>query len=137
MKKIIFLSCIFLLVSTFNFGQSVITTNVDKYELIIQKADNYYQAHDYYKAKKYYLKASKLRSDDTYSKDRIKACDDNIKNAATDRIYNDLITKADNKFKASDWNGAKILYQQASALKAAEQYPKDQIAECDKHILSQ
>ncbi|HTL80125.1 MAG TPA: hypothetical protein VL651_00395 [Bacteroidia bacterium] len=132
MRKLIFLTSIFLLISTFDFGQSTINTKVDKYELIIRKADKYYQGHEWYKAKKYYLKASKLKSDDTYSKDQVRLCDDNIKNEKLNKTYNDLITKADNKFKAKDWAGAKVLYQEASAMKADEQYPKDQIAQCDK-----
>ncbi|HET6990397.1 MAG TPA: hypothetical protein VFJ43_03695, partial [Bacteroidia bacterium] len=41
------------------------------------------------------------------------------------------IKQADTKFSAKDYVGAKTIYQQASAIKTAEQYPKDQIKACD------
>ncbi|HTL80639.1 MAG TPA: hypothetical protein VL651_02980, partial [Bacteroidia bacterium] len=73
-------------------------------------------------------------ADEQYPKDQIALCDANIKKAGADKSYNDAIAAADVKFKASDWTGAKTLYNNALSIKADEKYPKDQIAVCDANI---
>lgn len=49
-------------------------------------------------------------------------------------MYTDVIAAADSKFAGSDWLGAKTKYTEASSLKPAEKYPKDQIAKCEASI---
>ncbi|MGL5891896.1 MAG: hypothetical protein ACRC3B_18530, partial [Bacteroidia bacterium] len=51
-----------------------------------------------------------------------------------ERLYNEAIQRADKAFDAADYSTAKTNYQQALAIKETEQYPKDQIAECDKKL---
>ncbi len=104
------------------------------YNKIVAKADSLFKVPDYLAAKLKYKEASTARPDDQYPKDQIVKCDAEIAKQGKDKQYSDLITKADAKFNASDWAGAKPLYQQASGVKTEEQYPKDQIAKCDQNI---
>lgn len=106
----------------------------EQYDAIIKDADAKFGTSDWSGAKAKYQEASALKSAETYPKDQIKKCDANISADAKNKQYSDLITKADSNFKASNWAGAKSLYQQASALKTAEAYPKDQIKLCDANL---
>lgn len=105
-----------------------------EYSSLIAKADSSFKVSDWSGAKISYQQASALKTAETYPKDQIKKCDEELSKISTDKQYTDLIAKADDKFKASDWAGAKTLYQQASDVKTAEQYPKDQIAKCDANV---
>ncbi|MCK6640083.1 MAG: hypothetical protein L6Q81_08350 [Bacteroidia bacterium] len=105
-----------------------------QYDAAIAAADAKFKASDWSGAKAKYEEASKLKAEEKYPKDQIVICDENIKKAGLDKQYNDAIAAADAKFKTSDWTGAKAKYQEASALKTAEQYPKDQIAKCDENL---
>ncbi len=105
-----------------------------QYNDLIAKADEKFKAEDYTAAKPLYTQASAVKAEEQYPKDQIKICDEKIALAGTEKKYADLIKQADTKFGASDWAGAKTLYAQASAVKTAEQYPKDQIAKCDENI---
>lgn len=114
---------------------AVAKEGVDKqYAALIASADEKFKASDYAGAKDVYQQASALKTAEVYPKTQIKACDDKMAGAAKDAQYADLIKQADEKFKASDWAGAKSVYQQAAALKATEAYPKDQIKICDTNI---
>jgi hypothetical protein len=104
------------------------------YDAAIAAADAKFKASDWAGAKAKYEEASKLKAEEKYPKDQTAICDENIKKAGLDKQYNDAIAAADAKFKTSDWSGAKAKYQEASALKTAEQYPKDQIAKCDENL---
>jgi hypothetical protein len=101
------------------------------YKDAIAAADAKFDAKDWNGAKAKYTEASGLKPAEQYPKDRIKACNDALAGAAADVQYNALIKQADVKFTAKDYAGAKTIYQQATALKASEQYPKDQIKACD------
>ena len=104
------------------------------YSDAIAAADTKFDAKDFAGAKTKYQEASGLKPSEQYPKDRIKACDDAIASAGLEKQYADLIKSADTKFTSKDFAGAKTIYQQASALKSAEQYPKDQIVKCDAGI---
>jgi hypothetical protein len=104
------------------------------YNRIIASADSLFNIPDYAAAKTKYKEANTSRPNEAYPKDQMAKCDAEIAKLGVDKQYNDLITKADAKFNASDWAGAKALYQQASGVKSAEQYPKDQITKCDANI---
>ncbi|HEU4716545.1 MAG TPA: hypothetical protein VFU15_01875, partial [Bacteroidia bacterium] len=117
---------------------NIAKAGVDKqYSDLIADADKKFAAADWANAKTQYLAASDLKKAEQYPKDQVKKCDDNIAKAGLDKQYSDLIADADGKFGASDWAGAKAQYQAASALKAAEQYPKDQMKKCDDNIAKQ
>ena len=108
-----------------------------QYKDAIAAGDVKFAASDWGAAKAEYSKASVLKPNEQYPKDKMAECDSkmaSMKSAELDKKYNDAIAAADEKFGAKDWAGAKSKYQEASALKASEQYPKDKIAECDKNI---
>jgi methylmalonyl-CoA mutase cobalamin-binding subunit len=107
---------------------------IDKqYNDLIKSADAKFALKDYAGAKPVYEQASGVKPAEQYPKDRMKACDDAIA-GAKDKAYNDVIAAADAKFKASDWAGAKAKYNEAIAMRATEQYPKDQVKICDENI---
>jgi hypothetical protein len=105
-----------------------------KYTDAIADADKKFEAADYSGAKVKYQEASAMRPTEQYPKDQIAKCDAEIAKTGVDKSYNAAIAAADAKFKASDWTGAKAKYQEALALKAGEQYPKDQIKLCDDNL---
>lgn len=51
-----------------------------QYQLILNKADEYFQAGNYQKAKDFYSRAVLLKPTDTFAQERIKICDDKLKN---------------------------------------------------------
>ncbi len=102
-----------------------------KYNDLVKQADAAYDLKNWSAAKGFYTQASAVKAEEQYPKDRIKLCDDNLTTAGVDKQYNDLVKQADTKFAVKDWNGAKAVYVQASAVKPAEQYPKDKIKACD------
>ncbi len=113
---------------------NIASAGVDKqYNDLIKQADLKFTAKAWAAAKDLYSQASGVKPAEQYPKDRMKACDDNL-NSAKDKAYNDIIASADAKFKASDWSGAKTIYQQASTMRPDEQYPKDQMKACDDNL---
>ena len=104
------------------------------YTEVIKDADSKFLAKDFSAARSKYTEASGLKPAEQYPKDRMKACDDALGAAAKDKMYTDVIAAADSKFAGSDWLGAKTKYTEASSLKPAEKYPKDQIAKCETSI---
>jgi len=117
-------------------NDSIVGAADKKYNEAIAAADAKFDAAEYTAAKAKYQEASAMKPSEQYPKDRIKLCDENIAKNGLDKTYNAAIAAADAKFKSSDWAGAKAKYQEASSLKSVEQYPKDQIALCDKNIAS-
>ncbi|MBI3509740.1 MAG: hypothetical protein HY064_03680, partial [Bacteroidetes bacterium] len=105
-----------------------------KYNDLIAQADTKFKTSDWAGAKTIYQQASAVKGDVQYPKDQIAICDNNLAKEGVDKKYADLIKQADAKFGTSDWAGAKIIYQQAQAVKGSEKYPADQIAICDKNI---
>ena len=104
------------------------------YTEVIKDADSKFLAKDFSAARSKYTEASGLKPAEQYPKDRMKACDDALGAAAKDKMYTDVIAAADSKFAGSDWLGAKTKYTEASSLKPAEKYPKDQITKCEASI---
>jgi hypothetical protein len=102
-----------------------------QYKDLVKQADAKFTAKSWTEAKGIYQQASDVKPTEQYPKDKIKACDDELAKDVKNKAYNDLIVSADAKFNASDWQGAKEIYLQASAMKATEVYPKDRIKACD------
>lgn len=119
---------------TFSYppGQNDPAAGITDYGTTIHKGDSCFNAYDYRCAKSFYLRAHILKPDDKYAADKIEKCDEVL--AKTDYYYhyNDAIKQADELFMQKKYAEAKAKYQEASAIKPAEQYPKDKIAECDK-----
>ncbi len=119
----------------------------DKYNAAIAKADKALGTKDYTAAKAGYNEAIALKAAEQYPKDKIKEIDGILADIAAkekaekDKLaaekalnekYTAAISKADAAFAAKNYAGAKTAYNEALAIKASEQYPKDKITEIDK-----
>jgi len=106
------------------------------YKAAIAKADAAFTAKNYDAAKTSYTDALKLKSAEVYPKTKLdeiaKLLADAAGKAELETKYKGLIAKADAAFSGKTYEGAKTSYNEALALKPAEKYPKDKIAEIDK-----
>ncbi|MCX6248423.1 MAG: hypothetical protein NTW10_11885 [Bacteroidetes bacterium] len=111
----------------------------DQYASTLANADKLLADKSYQPAKSEYSKASLLKPEEKYPKDRIAEIDlalaDLAKQKALDDQYAAAISKADKSFAAKTWEQAKTDYSAASVLKPNEAYPKEKIVEIEK-ILS-
>lgn len=120
---------------------------MEKYKAAIAKADKTFAAKDYAAAKTNYKDASAIQPAESYPKDKIAEIDKLLAELANkdasekerqakekelNAKYEALIAKADKSFSSKEYPAAKGTYNEALALKSAEQYPKDKIAEIDK-----
>jgi tetratricopeptide (TPR) repeat protein len=110
----------------------------DQYASTIADADKLLADKSYEPAKAGYQKASLLKPEEKYPKDRIAEIDlalaDLAKQKALDDQYNATITKADKLLQDKSYEEAKTEYTNAGNLKPAEQYPRDKIAEILKTL---
>jgi tetratricopeptide (TPR) repeat protein len=101
-----------------------------EYTAAITEADNLFKAKDFDKSILSYQKAEKLKPTEEYPKKKIEEAKSQL--AAQKKLeedYKNFIAAADAAFNSKDYQAAQTSYQQAVAVKAAEQYPKDKIAE--------
>jgi hypothetical protein len=130
-----------------------------KYDAAIARADGAFKNKDWNNAKSAYNEALGIKPAEKYPKDQLAAIDKAIADEAAAKAkadadakakadadakakadadlkakYDAAIAKADAAFKAKDWNNAKSGYNDASGIKPAEKYPKDQLAAIDKAI---
>ncbi|TAL61729.1 MAG: hypothetical protein EPN85_04130 [Bacteroidetes bacterium] len=110
-----------------------------QYKELIAKGDNSFTQKDYTSARGSYSNASSLKSSEQYPKTKITECDKLLADIAKQKSgaereqqYKDAIAKADKLFTSKDYNNSKSAYNEALAVKPAEQYPKTKIAEIDK-----
>jgi tetratricopeptide (TPR) repeat protein len=110
----------------------------DQYASAIADADKLLADKSYEPAKAGYQKASQLKPEEKYPKDRIIEIDlalaNLAKQKALDDQYNEAIAKADKLLQDKSYDLAKTEYTNAGNLKPAEQYPKDKIAEIVKTL---
>ena len=113
------------------------------YNKAIAAADGMLSAEKWAEAKVEYEKASGIKPDETYPKDKIKEIEKLIadKKAAEEAAkaqlkaeYDKLISDADAAFGKEEFESAKGLYQQASEKMPDESYPKGKIKECDSKL---
>ena len=121
----------------------------EKYAAAIAKGDKALAAKDYSNAKTAYNEALSVKSAEQYPKDKIAEIDKILADAAAkdaaekDRLakekaleekYKAAIAKGDGALAKKDYTTAKAGYNEALALKSAEQYPKDKLSEIDKAL---
>lgn len=110
------------------------------YQKILTAAKKKFDEKDYQGAIEEYKKALGIRPADTFPQQQIdminKLLADQGADAAKDAKYKIAIEKADKLFKSSEFIAAKSAYQDALDIKGTEQYPKDQIALCEKNMQS-
>ena len=106
-----------------------------EYDALIKSADAAFAAKSYEAAINDYTKASGIMPNEVYPQDQIKKAQAALSAAAAqaekDKKYNDLITAADGKFGAKEYQASITLYRDAINIKPSETYPKDQIAKAE------
>lgn len=99
------------------------------YASALQTADSLFNASLWNPAILAYQSALKLKPADSYPPQQIEKAKAYIADAKKiDSDYNSAIVAADKLFNTKKWNEAITEYNKATALKPAEQYPKEQIA---------
>lgn len=118
--------------------------DIEKYNAAIKQADEKLKERKLDEAKSIYLQAIQLKKDETYPKQKIaeiakleaeikKAEEDKTKaNEAQNKLYNELIVKADKLTTEKKWEDAKKKYQEALIAKPGEKYPKQKIKEIEE-----
>ncbi len=101
-----------------------------KYDEAIKLADAAFASKDYQKAMAEYKRASSYKPDEAYPKDKAKESQDLLAAAAKrDQTYLAAIERGDNALKINDLNTAKTAFEEATAAKPEETYPKNKLAE--------
>ncbi|MCO6499739.1 MAG: hypothetical protein J5I47_05105 [Vicingus serpentipes] len=104
-----------------------------EYKNAIAEADGFFNANDYEKSIDSYNKALSLKPAEAYPTSKIVEAKKFIADKKKlEADYQKFIAEADKFFGAKDYTAAKINYQQASAIKKEEQYPKEKLAEIEK-----
>nr|MDQ3048668.1 hypothetical protein [Bacteroidota bacterium] len=111
-----------------------------KYDAAISKGDKALASKDYTNAKAGFTEASGLKPAEAYPKTKLAEIDKLLGDVAAkekaekelNEKYAAAVAKGDKALAAKEYVNAKSGYSEASALKAAEQYPKDKITEIDK-----
>lgn len=110
----------------------------EKYATVIAKADASMGTKDYANAKAGYNEALTYKATEQYPKDKIKEIDailaKELGAKALEEKYKAVLAKGDAALGKKDYTGAKAGYTDALALKPAEKYPKDKLAEVDKAL---
>jgi tetratricopeptide (TPR) repeat protein len=113
----------------------------ERYSEVIHKADSCFNREKYHEAILFYKDADSLKPNEEYPKSQWAACVQKIAAQnedppykTNDQKYSDAIKRADQLFCAKRFAEAKAAYQEALAIKPAEQYPKDQVKQCDKYL---
>ena len=100
------------------------------YEQVIQKANNYFQQQHYLDAKAYYQMALKLKPDDSYATNQIKAIVQKIKsNKEKEEEYYDIIDLADVFLDEKAYDKALVQYRKALTVIPGDTYAKDKVDE--------
>lgn len=109
------------------------------YQAAISAGDAAFRSADYDAAEAKYTEASGLKPEEKYPKDQLAAItkkraelatkeENDRKAAELNELYNAAIAAADAAFGTEAWEEATTKYTEASGLKPAEKYPKDQLA---------
>ena len=110
------------------------------YNEAISAGDALYNQQDFTKAIVEYRKASQVKPEETYPKERMTQCEQSLAQLAEqegrNRDYMRYIGIADRAFSDQNYSSATSNYQQAQTLKPEEAYPQQRLAEITR-ILAQ
>ncbi len=106
------------------------------YKVAIARGDAAFTSKDYLNAKVDFISASGYKPNEQYPKDKIAAIDvilaKELEAKKLEADYKKAIGIGNIAFNSSDYENAKIAFNQAISLKPNEQYPKDQLAKIEK-----
>ena len=103
-----------------------------QYAGLIQQADRMFSAKSYNPSKENYQKASDLKPDESYPKEKIVEIDNILTRQAIDEKYRNVIVAADGLFRTQKYDDARLQYEIALGVKPEEEYPKSQIRRIDE-----
>lgn len=109
-----------------------------RYNTAIASADQYFINEKYNEAKTTYTKATQIKPNESYPKEKINEI--NLLIASQQKLsqqYNIIIANADKLFNEKKYNDARTSYTSGLQIKPNEAYPKQKIAEINKLISSQ
>lgn len=110
-----------------------------EYNNLVALADKAMQTKQYQPAKDNYTKASGLKPDEMYPKEKLAELDrifTELEAARTlEADYKKLIVQADKQFAEKSYPEARVSYENAAKLKPSETYPSKRIAEIEKILL--
>lgn len=122
----------------------------EEYNALIVKGDGQFDAENWEEAKTTYQDALALKENEKYPQEKLNEIEAKLEElakakeaeeaaaaeaAAKRKQFNELVSQADGKFNTKDYEGAKVLYQQANDLFPSESYPQEKLNEIDQ-ILS-
>ncbi len=114
------------------------------YDKYIVKGDTYFSSKNYQSALNNYKKASGIKPEEKYPKQKIDEINKLIaqqevqqQQQQQEQDYKNAITSADSYFGNKQYSTAKTYYQTASGIKPTETYPKQKISEIDKILSDQ
>ena len=105
----------------------------EKYDLLLQKAEDFKSKNQLLKSKEFYAKASKIFPSESLPKQRINEIDQLIieqLEKANKSKYDSYISKADQFFTDKNYDksiSSKIFFKKAISILPDESYPKEQI----------
>jgi hypothetical protein len=106
--------------------------------VLIVKGDDQIKTRQYTIAKVSFEQALQLKPEEKLPKDKIAAIDSILASIETQKAlddqYSSVIARGDQLLASRSYDQARIEYVNAGNLKPAEQYPKERIAEIDKHL---
>jgi len=110
-----------------------------KFNIIIEKADEYYINQDFISARKEYLSASDLWPEKSYPGDMIAKINEKLagERADLDKNYNEYIASGDSMMQSEEYSLALGKYNLALNLKPDESYPKSKIVEIESFFANQ
>lgn len=119
--------------------------NEQQYKAAIARADAAFTSAQYGESANSYKEALTYKKDDAYAIKQLKEIDKKLADQEDEKNrlkkldddYRALLVNANSDFTNQDYNSAKGKYQQASALKPNEVYPKDQLAKIDQLLATQ
>ncbi len=120
-------------------GQDAEKKLAEQYAALIKEADDLFTKKDYEGSRSKYTAALDLKETEAHPKQRLKEietilaelakkAEEEKKAKELQEKYDAAIASADAAFKGDQLDDAQAKYSEASGLKPAEQYPKDQIA---------
>jgi len=108
-----------------------------KYQQLIVDGDAFFAASELEKGRTAYNAALTIKPGQTYPAQKIAEIDAMLEKqrSITDQEYNDKIASADRLFNLKDYTSAIKDYEKATALKPAENYPKDKLLEINTILM--
>ncbi|MFH1160455.1 MAG: hypothetical protein V1733_05855 [bacterium] len=104
-----------------------------EYNSLIGKADLAFAAKSYDSARSVFSKAGELKPEQAYWKERIAEIDQiTAEIRKRNETYQTAVAKADGLLASAQYETAREEYQNASAIKPAETYPKEKVSEINR-----